>query len=119
MSAANSHSPVRFSDWDISSDIADAISAKGWDFATPIQAEAIPQTMEGRDILGLAQTGTGKTAAFALPLIQRLTENGGNNPRALILAPTRELVVQIHRLGLGSKVILGLFQILMHMALLP
>ena len=59
--------------------------------------EAIPSVLAGRDVLGLAQTGTGKTAAFGLPLLQRLLENPGPGPRALILAPTRELAVQIDK----------------------
>ncbi len=66
-------------------------------FETPrrIQTETIPATLDGRDVLGLAQTGTGKTAAFALPLLQRLLSKKANAPRALILAPTRELATQI------------------------
>ncbi|MCG8591728.1 MAG: DEAD/DEAH box helicase [Proteobacteria bacterium] len=61
----------------------------------PIQAETIPAGLEGRDVLGLAQTGTGKTAAFALPILQRLIEEPGPGPLVLVLAPTRELAVQI------------------------
>ena len=63
----------------------------------PIQARTIPQVLKGRDVLGLAQTGTGKTAAFALPIIDRLMAGRGQHPRALVLAPTRELAIQIHR----------------------
>ena len=75
-----------------------ALSAAGYSAATPIQEEAIPELLEGKDLLGLAQTGTGKTAAFALPLIQRLTESGvrGREIKALILTPTRELAIQIN-----------------------
>ncbi len=62
----------------------------------PIQAKTIPEAMTGRDVLGLAQTGTGKTAAFALPILERLIANRGQGPRALIVAPTRELAIQIH-----------------------
>ncbi|MBI3784786.1 MAG: DEAD/DEAH box helicase, partial [Deltaproteobacteria bacterium] len=61
----------------------------------PIQAEAIPPALAGRDVLGLAQTGTGKTAAFVLPILQRLNSNRRPGPRALIVAPTRELATQI------------------------
>ena len=61
----------------------------------PIQSETIPAGLEGRDVLGLAQTGTGKTAAFALPLLHQLLEERGQGPRVLILAPTRELATQI------------------------
>jgi len=66
---------------------------------TPIQAQAIPELLAGRDLLGIAQTGTGKTAAFALPILQKLSgqqrRNGARGPRALVLAPTRELAIQI------------------------
>lgn len=62
----------------------------------PIQAGAVPQALAGRDVLGLAQTGTGKTAAFALPIIERLASRRSDRTRALILAPTRELAIQIH-----------------------
>ena len=75
-----------------------AIARMGLDTPTPIQARAIPPAMEGRDIMGLAQTGTGKTLAFGLPLLHGLTGLGRPAPgtvRALILAPTRELVAQI------------------------
>ncbi len=76
-----------------------ALSDADYTHPTPIQAKAIPALLEGRDLLGLAETGTGKTAAFVLPLLQRLTAEGGRPqpgaPRALILAPTRELAIQI------------------------
>ncbi len=74
------------------------VAAAGFTTPTPIQAQAIPVALEGRDLLGLAQTGTGKTAAFVLPLLQRLQDGRGRGvPRALILAPTRELAEQIHQ----------------------
>ena len=76
-----------------------AIKEEGYQIPTPIQSQAIPSALEGRDILGCAQTGTGKTAAFALPILQRLERyqrDGGKRPiRALILTPTRELALQI------------------------
>jgi len=72
----------------------------GYTEPTPIQSQAIPHLLQDRDLLGVAQTGTGKTAAFALPLLQRLDEENSpakpRRPRALILAPTRELALQIH-----------------------
>jgi ATP-dependent RNA helicase RhlE len=71
------------------------IRASGFDTPRPIQRDAIPAVLEGRDVLGLAQTGTGKTAAFALPLIHRLIGGKRALPRVLVLAPTRELVTQI------------------------
>jgi len=71
------------------------IDAAGFVRPRPVQAATIPATLKGRDVLGLAQTGTGKTAAFALPILQRLTEERRPGPRALVLAPTRELAMQI------------------------
>jgi ATP-dependent RNA helicase RhlE len=76
--------------------IAAGIRARGFTIPTPIQAQAIPKVLEGRDVLGLAQTGTGKTAAFALPILQRLLQGPRSRVRALILAPTRELAEQTH-----------------------
>ncbi len=71
------------------------IAAMGFSEPRPIQIEAIPATMAGRDVMGLAQTGTGKTAAFALPILERLMQRKAPGPRALIIAPTRELAIQI------------------------
>lgn len=75
------------------------IAEMGLTDPTPIQAQAIPHALNGRDVMGLAQTGTGKTAAFGIPLIARLMEEGGHaapkTARGLILAPTRELAGQI------------------------
>ena len=80
-------------------EIQRAVAAEGYITPTPIQEQCIPHLLEGRDLLGSAQTGTGKTAAFALPLLQRLSGNyrrpQKGTPRALILAPTRELAAQI------------------------
>ena len=76
-----------------------ALAEYGYTQATPIQAAAIPAALEGHDLLAAAQTGTGKTAAFALPLLQKLSASGQTltrRPRALILTPTRELAAQIH-----------------------
>ena len=72
-----------------------ALEALGFDTPRPIQAQTIDAACAGDDVLGLAQTGTGKTAAFALPILQRLLEEPGAGPLALVLAPTRELAVQI------------------------
>jgi ATP-dependent RNA helicase RhlE len=84
------------------------IKAVGYTEPTPIQQQAIPVVLQGHDILGLAQTGTGKTAAFALPILQRLTKGPLRQIRALIVAPTRELAEQIHQsigeLGQKTKV---------------
>jgi ATP-dependent RNA helicase RhlE len=80
----------------------DAIARTGYSIPTPIQAQAIEPILDGRDLIGCAQTGTGKTAAFAIPTLERLTrpdsalaKRGGAGPRALVLAPTRELALQI------------------------
>jgi ATP-dependent RNA helicase RhlE len=77
-----------------------AVSAEGYESPTPIQAQSIPHLLEGRDLLGIAQTGTGKTASFVLPLLQDLASAEGRPGKgdvfALILAPTRELAIQIH-----------------------
>jgi len=79
--------------------IQQAVSEAGYTQPTPIQAASIPLILEGRDLIGIAQTGTGKTAAFTLPMLsmlsKRLASGGPRHTRALILAPTRELVVQI------------------------
>ena len=88
-----------FSDLGLADPIQRALTARNHVIPTPIQARAIPELLAGRDMLGIAQTGTGKTAAFALPILHQLSRQPGNNgprhPRALILAPTRELAIQI------------------------
>ncbi len=85
---------MKFDAFDLNRDILAAIAGQGYDTPTPIQEKAIPPILAGRDLLGLAQTGTGKTAAFALPLIQKLSQGPRRRIRALILAPTRELASQ-------------------------
>ena len=86
-----------FAELGLSPKVLAAIEAAGYVTPTPIQADAIPVALTGRDILGIAQTGTGKTAAFTMPMISRL-ETGrarARMPRSLILAPTRELAAQV------------------------
>jgi ATP-dependent RNA helicase RhlE len=85
--------------------IAASIKEAGYVTPTPIQQQAIPTVMEGRDVMGLAQTGTGKTAAFALPVLNRLMEGPRGRVRALVVAPTRELAEQIHEsfMTLGKR----------------
>jgi ATP-dependent RNA helicase RhlE len=83
----------KFTDYPFPDSLQQDIAAAGFDTPTPIQAECIPLAMEGKDLIGLAQTGTGKTAAFALPIISRLAHS--MDLGALVLAPTRELVAQI------------------------
>ena len=90
-----------FSEMGLLPELVAAVEAKGYTEPSPIQARAIPAVLEGRDVLGGAQTGTGKTAAFSLPMLQILSKaefNGQNKrPRALVLAPTRELAAQVHQ----------------------
>ena len=90
---------MQFAELGLIAPIARAVAAEGYLTPTPIQARAIPLVLAGRDLLGLAQTGTGKTAAFALPILQRLAEiapgHGHRHIRCLVLTPTRELASQI------------------------
>jgi ATP-dependent RNA helicase RhlE len=87
---------LKFERFKFHSSIAAGIRALGYTVPTPIQEQAIPPVLEGRDVMGLAQTGTGKTAAFVLPILQRLLQGPRGRVRALIIAPTRELAEQIH-----------------------
>ncbi len=88
-----------FSGLELATPILEAVHRAGYSAPTPVQARTIPPLLQGRDVMGIAQTGTGKTAAFALPMLHRLGETGGRarpgHPRALVLAPTRELACQI------------------------
>jgi ATP-dependent RNA helicase RhlE len=95
MSSASSGSPSGFDRFGLNPPIIRGIRAAGFREPRVIQSKTIPTALAGRDVLGLAQTGTGKTAAFALPLLQRLGDHGRGGPRALVLAPTRELATQI------------------------
>lgn len=111
---------MQFKNLDIIEPIQKALKAEGYTQPTPIQEQAIPPLLEGNDLLGCAQTGTGKTAAFAIPILQKLSYQQrnlkGNRPiKALVLAPTRELALQISDsfkaygkfLGLKTLVIYG------------
>ncbi|MEJ1334994.1 MAG: ATP-dependent RNA helicase RhlB [Candidatus Sedimenticola sp. (ex Thyasira tokunagai)] len=109
---------IRFDSFDFPKELAQGVEDTGFSFCTPIQAETIPIALEGRDVAGQAQTGTGKTAAFLLATYHNLLtkpDSEGrklNQPRALILAPTRELAIQIHKdaevLGRHTGLKLGL-----------
>jgi ATP-dependent RNA helicase RhlE len=92
--APSAERTISFADLNLHPTILDAIRDAGYSAPTPIQRDAIPLALNGRDIMGLAQTGTGKTAAFTLPIIERLID-GPRRTRALILTPTRELCVQV------------------------
>jgi len=86
---------MSFSDLGLEPGLVRAVAEKGYDAPTPIQRAAIPAVLAGRDVLAGAQTGTGKTAAFVLPILQRLHAPQGCAPRALVLTPTRELAAQV------------------------
>ena len=106
---------TKFTDLGLSPAILAALAAKNYDTPTPIQVQAIPALLEGRDLCGIAQTGTGKTAAFALPSLMRLAANPKPRPpggcRMLVLSPTRELAAQIAKsfedYGRGSRLSVG------------
>lgn len=109
------HDEIGFDGLGLSKDLLEQLATLGYEEPTPIQSEAIPPMIEGRDVLGQAATGTGKTAAFALPIIERLSQESGrsrqNNPAAMVLVPTRELAMQVseavHRYGksMGVRVV--------------
>lgn len=111
---------MNFADLGLSKPLLDAIELQGYSEPSPIQEKAIPHVLEGKDVMAAAQTGTGKTAAFVLPLLYRLSnspkpQSSGNQARCLILTPTRELAAQIHasvetygqNLKLKSAVVFG------------
>ncbi len=111
--------PKTFSELNLTEPLKQALNEAGYTAPTPIQAQAIPSLLLGKDLLGCAQTGTGKTAAFALPILHRLAEShkkpAPRHARALILTPTRELAIQVHEsfvtygkhLKLKSTVVFG------------
>jgi ATP-dependent RNA helicase RhlE len=98
---------LNFEQFNLDSRLMQGIRAASYETATPIQEAAIPAALRGRDIIGTAQTGTGKTAAFVLPILNRLLDGPRGIPRALIVTPTRELAEQIHQvvkaLAVGTK----------------
>ena len=93
--ASQAESQLTFSDLDLSADVLKGLKDVGYETPSAIQAATIPVLLEGRDVVGLAQTGTGKTAAFALPILSRLDVSQKTPPQALVLAPTRELALQV------------------------
>ena len=88
---------VSFKDLKLAPKVLSAIVETGYTTPTPIQAKAIPKAMEGKDVLGIAQTGTGKTASFTLPIVSLLSKGRARArmPRSLVLCPTRELAAQV------------------------
>ena len=87
---------MEFKTFDFHPGVAAGVTVAGYITPTPIQEQAIPAILKGRDVMGLAQTGTGKTAAFVLPILNRLMQGGRRGVRALVIAPTRELAEQTH-----------------------
>ena len=96
---------LKFETFDFHPAVKAGITASGYETPTPIQEQAMPHVMNQKDVMGLAQTGTGKTAAFALPILNRLMKSKKSGIRALVIAPTRELAEQIHNAfgSLGQK----------------
>ncbi|MFN3491249.1 MAG: DEAD/DEAH box helicase, partial [Anaerolineales bacterium] len=98
---------MNFNQFNLDPRLMQGIQKAGYETATPIQEAAIPAALRGRDIIGTAQTGTGKTASFVLPILNKLLNGQRNVPRALIVAPTRELADQINdvikTLSVGTK----------------
>jgi ATP-dependent RNA helicase RhlE len=98
---------LNFEQFNLDSRLMQGIKVAGYETATPIQEAAIPAALRGRDIIGTAQTGTGKTAAFVLPILNKLLDGPRGLPRVLIVTPTRELAEQIHQvvraLSVGTK----------------
>src|SRR5258708_38327907 len=91
------HAPASFAALGLHRELTDVVSALGYEEPTPVQREAIPLLLAGRDLLGQAETGTGKTAAFALPMLQVIAESKppARQTSGLILVPTRELAMQV------------------------
>jgi ATP-dependent RNA helicase DeaD len=105
----NSAPAPRFTDLGLSDTMLAALKSVAYETPTPVQAGIIPRALAGVDVLGQARTGTGKTAAFAIPILEKLDQPArGHQPRALVLVPTRELAVQVRdeveRLAHGRKI---------------
>ena len=102
---------MNFHEFSFTDKLLDGLDSMGFEKATPIQEQAIPFILDGRDLIACAQTGTGKTAAYLLPILNKLTAVEGNKVRALIIAPTRELVQQIDQQVEGFAYFLGVSSI--------
>ena len=89
--------PATFADFKLNKQLLTAVAEAGFTEPTPVQQQTIPLLLAGHDVLGIAQTGTGKTAAFGLPLLMKVKYAQGEHPRALVLAPTRELAIQLEK----------------------
>jgi len=91
------NTPATFADFKLNKQLLTAVADAGFTEPTPVQQQTIPLLLAGHDVLGIAQTGTGKTAAFGLPLLMKVKYAQGEHPRALVLAPTRELAIQLEK----------------------
>ncbi|MGQ7868354.1 DEAD/DEAH box helicase [Sunxiuqinia sp. sy24] len=105
---------MRFDDFDLHDDILDAVYDMGFEEATAIQESTIPIILEGHDLIACAQTGTGKTAAFILPILDKIASYPEGKTRALVIAPTRELAIQIEQQVQGFAYYLGITSIAMY-----
>ena len=94
MSTSTTTEPHSFASFGLDERIAEVLIESGFETPTDIQAAAIPKLLEGHDVIGRSRTGSGKTAAFALPALERI-KDGAKGPRVLVLAPTRELAMQV------------------------
>ena len=105
---------MKFDDFDLHNDILDALYDMGFDEATAIQESTIPMILEGHDLVACAQTGTGKTAAFILPILDKIADYPEGKTRALVIAPTRELAIQIEQQVQGFAYYLGITSIALY-----
>ncbi len=88
---------MKFTEFNLQEQLLEAVSWMGFGEATPVQDQAIPEILKGRDLIACAQTGTGKTAAYLLPILDKIVEEGNNGTDTLVIVPTRELAIQIHQ----------------------
>ncbi|GIS83250.1 MAG: hypothetical protein CM1200mP15_18820 [Dehalococcoidia bacterium] len=88
---------MNFDEFHLDSEILSGVKRKGFSEPTPIQHQSIPEALNGHDVLGLAQTGTGKTAAFLLPVIQKIHKDKSRHIKSLVVVPTRELAEQVYQ----------------------
>ncbi|MBR9774732.1 MAG: DEAD/DEAH box helicase, partial [Cytophagales bacterium] len=102
---------MTFSEFNFVPELQEGLDAMGFEKATPIQEQAIPIILEGKDIIATAQTGTGKTAAFILPVLNKISNSHGKGVKVLIIAPTRELAIQIDQQIQGLAYFLGISSI--------
>ncbi|MCH7409396.1 DEAD/DEAH box helicase [Belliella sp. DSM 111904] len=102
---------MNFSEFNLESSLQEGLDAMGFEKPTPVQEQAIPVILEGKDIIACAQTGTGKTAAFILPVLNKIAQSGGGKLDTLVLAPTRELAIQIDQQIQGFAYFVGISSI--------